>query len=248
MKKIILALVLLLSVLLSGCYINVGGYYRYSKSGKYSTLDKPVSGNVTKLEIDWLNGDIEIVNGDMLSISEEFNSQDVRDEHRLRYWLDGTVLHIKFVESGAVRYENLSKDLKIIIPSDLTELDVDTVSADITVSGITAREFDSDTVSGRIDLINVNIKRINIDSVSGGADMSFGNSYPDKIDFDSVSGNLELTLDKDASFTAKLDSVSGRLRSDISVSVQRNKYIAGNGSGLNIDFDSVSGDLVIKVE
>ncbi len=248
MKRICISLILAAALLLSGCAIR-SNLYIYSNSSKYSTLDKPVSGNVTKLDIDWIGGSVEIIKGDSFSVSEEADAGDYNDEYRLRYWMDGTTLRIKFAVSGAnLSNIDLSKSLTVVIPSELSEIDIDAVSADIGITGVTSRDVDIDVVSGDIDSQNASFKYVSVHSVSGRADLSFAEEPPKSIDFDSVSGDLTLYLKDGVAFEAKMSSVSGDFNSDFNVNVQKNRYIYGEGRELEIDFDSVSGDLSVRKE
>ena len=139
----------------------------------------------------------------------------------------------------------MKKSLKIVVPYDLDKIKIDSVSAQVAVEGITADDVDIRTVSGAVVLSDVNAHSIDIDTVSGNVSVKPGTGTRE-IDANTVSGSVVAVLNENSSFTAKFNSVSGRFSSEIPTAVNGNYYIAGDGSAIEIDCNTVSGSFVIK--
>lgn len=226
--------------MLSGCYVRwIDNGYSYGSARKYTALtdgSTVITDRITELDIDWIGGSVTISEGDRLTVTEEHDPDYDDDKYRLHYWVDGGTLHIKYFKSGVKHTDNINKDLAITVPEDLTEIDLDVVSADVDIKGVTVKEIDCDSVSGNLELKDTEVRDINYDSVSGDIVATFSNYTPYEIDIDTVSGNADIALPDSASVRTKFNSVSGKYKSDISA-----------GNGVEIDFDSVSGDLEITV-
>ena len=139
----------------------------------------------------------------------------------------------------------MKKSLKIVVPYDLDKIDIDSVSAQVAVEGITADDVDIKTVSGAADLSDVTAHSIDIDTVSGNVSVKPGTGTGE-IDANTVSGSVVAVLNENSSFTAKFNSVSGRFSSEIPTAVNGKYYIAGDGSTIEIDCNTVSGSFAIK--
>ncbi len=229
-----------MSLLLSGCHIRwVDNGYRYGNARKYTVLTEgstAIDKRITELDISWIGGSVTISKGDRLTVTEERDPDYDDDKYLLHYWVDGKTLHIKYFESGVKDKVNISKDLVITVPEDLTEIDLDVVSADVDISGVTVKELDCNSVSGNLELNEAEVRDINFDSVSGDITATFSRHAPYELDVDTVSGNGDIALPEGSSVRTKFESVSGTYKSDIKA-----------GNGVEIDFDSVSGDLEITV-
>ena len=92
---------------------------------------------------------------------------------------------------------------------------------------------------------DVNAHSIDIDTVSGNVSAKPGTGTRE-IDANTVSGSVVAVLNENSSFTAKFNSVSGRFSSEIPTAVNGKYYIAGDGSAIEIDCNTVSGSFVIK--
>src|SRR5690606_32587454 len=110
--------------------------------------------------------------------------------------------------------------LDVKVPRE-AELEIDTVSADVTVSGTAGRRLDAETVNDKLHIAS-DAREVSIDSVSGEIDLGGGAQRVDletvsgdirvrgvggNLELESVSGNIDVEADPLAEFTA--DSVSG---------------------------------------
>lgn len=215
----------------------------------------PVNG-ITDISIDWISNDIhvEYYDGETISISEPEQSNP---DYSLRYRVEANELKIKFFKSGLKSKTNntKNKELTVRLPKslNLSELDIEGVSANVNIEGINAREINIETVSGNLNATG-NFVDIDRDSVSGNSNITTTN-VPTKVDSDTVSGDFSITVPESISgFTAKTTTVSGSFNHkgfDNLTSVTTDKkgrngvFTYGDGS-TEMDFDSVSGDFRIN--
>lgn len=232
---------------------NVFVYEDYDNERLYSvgSAEIPVDG-ITEIEVDWISCDvhIEYYDGETISIQEPEQSNP---DYGLRYRVDANKLKIKFCKSGIKNKHPNDKKLTVRLPEglNLTELDISSISSNVNVNGITAREINFETVSGNITA-NGNFIDIDTDSVSGNSDI-ITYTAPVEVDSDTVSGDFTITVPDDiGGFTVKTSTVSGTFNKsgfdNITSVTDKNgrngTFTYGNGS-IEIDFNSVSGDFEI---
>lgn len=115
--------------------------------------------------------------------------------------------------------------LDIKVPRD-AELGIDTVSANVTVSGTAGSALNADTVSGKLRIVS-DAREVAIDSVSGAIDLS---GKAQHADLETVSGDIRA---RGLGGTLELESVSGN------IDVEAGEF---NTFGA----DSVSGDINLR--
>lgn len=272
---LILALTVTLFVrpsLLSGININFPSMasLTYSNSENYS-IGKASVKDINSIEIEWINGQVNIVasdnNNSEVSFSEESNSV-LNDENSLRWFNDNGILRIKFCKSGISLKNNVNKTLNVILPAgvEYDEIEIDTVSADISISNVsvnklelesisgdiftdstTAKEADASTTSGTAEFTDFECNKLGFESVSGNITIEFANTAkPSTVEVETVSGDATIKLPEELGFTAEIDSVSGDFSSDLEIKTQsKNHFIRGSGE-VRIDISTVSGDLRIE--
>lgn len=223
---------------------------------------------ITQLSVDWINGNVTVqyYDGDTIAFSEP---EQEKTDYQLRWLVVGNELKIKFCKSGLNQLKNnnfRNKELTIYLPIGFSfnEMDIDTVSANIDIKGITADTLDLDAVSGNIT-VSGEFTEINADCVSGNiiADGTFTNlsadtvsgygdvtalNKPNKMKLDTVSGFFKVTVPEDISgFTVNYDTVSGNASvNDFEIKMpEKHMIVYGDGSA-RIDFDSVSGNIEIR--
>ena len=138
----------------------------------------------------------------------------------------------------------VSKDLKLVIPSTLEELEIETVSANVDMDpGIVLEELEVEGVSAHIDATELSAEKIKLETVSGNMTLSLA-SAAEKINANTVSGELTIYVSEDIGFTAETESVSGDTNINMSVTNHADKMIHGDGE-MEIELNSVSGNLNI---
>ncbi len=140
-----------------------------------------------------------------------------------------------------------SSTLDVRVPKGAS-LDVDVVSAPLSIDGIDGGKIKANTVSGKVR-VNARTPSANIDSVSGNIELA---GSAGTLAAQTVSGDI---LAPSVSDEAQLQTVSGRIRvsggpwrklsmSTVSGDVQISGGIAASGS---FDLDSMSGDVQLQI-
>ena len=183
---------------------------------------------VREIEVDWLGGSVMVVLTDDDSLSfAEMAYQDMPEEQRLSYALDGDTLKIDFCRSGHLLSSSPEKQLVLSIPRGLTleKFEADTTAAAVNVTGLHTQTVDISTVSGGVDLA-AEAYEIDI-STTGGCAAVDADFY--QLDFSTVSGSLTLTMQRAAEVDA--ETVSG----GVTIHLPPSSY------GFALDFETVSG-------
>ena len=199
-----------------------------SATGYISETFSVEPARVREIEVDWLGGSVMVVltDDDRLSFAE-MAYQDVPEEQRLSYALDGDTLKIDFCRSGHLLSSSPEKQLVLSIPRGLTleKFEADTTAAAVNVTGLHTQTVDISTVSGGVDLA-AEAYEIDI-STTGGCAAVDADFY--QLDFSTVSGSLTLTMQRAAEVDA--ETVSG------GVTI----HLPPSGYGFALDFETVSG-------
>ena len=196
MKTILVILaVILLLLSLAGCgLLNRSGFI-YANADKYTVGGGELTADIENIDVDWIAGKVELTadKGSSVRFSETA-SRAVSNAETMRYWLDGATLHIKYYKSGLVDPINLSKTLTLSLPEGLTlsDLTVNTVSADALITDTAAQNIRIDTVSGRIDAAGITADVVKLDTVSGRVEVTL-QGQTDTLSASSVSGAIALS-------------------------------------------------------
>lgn len=204
-----------------GSLVEFGSYFENNSS--YTEIDTSAEFDadiIHSLDIDWINGNvnIEYYDGDTIYIEENSGSKS----RPMCYKIDGGTLKIDEYRNKS-KIIDISKDLTVKLPLDFKadEIEVSVVAANVSASSLNTGKLDFETVSGN-------------------GDFEFAVS-PREIDTESVSGGVKITLPSDVSgYSASWNTVSG----SFSAKDFDNSKHFGDGSVL-IDGESVSGNLVI---
>lgn len=250
-KKVAFCLAIVMCCLaMTGCSVvkSVGNGLTnldYDFADKYSVGGGIISEAVDCIDLNWISGNIKIVTDDVddITISEKCDSSN--EEFKLRYLVVDGTLRIQFAKSGKWNFNNIKKELKIVLPKDLKlkKFELDMVSSTCELDGIKANDIKIDGVSGNINMSNSNADIIEFNTVSGALD--YTGTVSTRVKADSVSGDVRLNLPADTGFNAKISAVSGKFDSDFGYIGDKNKYESGDGA-LSIELNAVSGSLRIK--
>lgn len=251
-KKIPCGILIAVLLCLSGCsFVNGSGigkglsYYKYQNASSYSVGDGSADSEISRLEINWISGDVSVVYGDVAQVQfSETAGQQLKDSQRMRYLQDGSSLTIQFMESGKRQVKDLKKSLIITLPQDsaLTELECNLVSADLRTDHITSAKTEVNGVSGEI-LTGGALTELEINTVSG--DIELSALTADNIQIDSVSGGASILFAEPCGYTCRFSSVSGTFSGPGSAAADRGLYTCGDGS-VEINANTVSGSLTVK--
>ena len=223
----------------------------FSFRSSYPFADKYTAGNTSiaadkleEIEIDWISGNIQIepYSGDTIEVEEE-NSASLSEGDRVHSYYENGILRIQFQKSRRFSFHSITqnKALLLRIPekfssTPLNKVEIDNVSADISVDGMQIKEFSADTVSGDVNVKGA-VENFETESVSGNSTLT-STVTPREIDSDTVSGDTTITVPADSQFSIDYDSVSGELNNAFPTK-------SDNNSG-KWRFDTVSGDVTIN--
>lgn len=224
--------------------------YRYDESGYTVGEGSIVADAITGIDIDWLDGEVEIVACDdtFASVSEH-TDETLPESAKVRWRVseDGT-LSIKYRKSSwffGFGSSNREKKLTLRIPKrffdGINEIRVDAVSSRVTVVDLRAGRLDCETVSGEITVKNCEFAQLVAETNSGKIDMTVP-VPPEVLEVSTESGDIVLRLSKDASFTLEWETDSGNLAYDLPVTKSGDRYLLGDGDN-RFDVESDSGDL-----
>ncbi len=243
-----LTAIILTSLLLTGIVAR-GRFRLFFGGGSDDYTYGPATLNaaqIDEVEVEWVSGDITITESENDTISfDETSNKALKHDEQLGYRIDGRKLIIVQTDQNYWFGSAPSKDLQLSLPSMLYKLNLETVSADVTMTGdFTIHEVDMESLSARLDIAELSCNEISLESVSGRMDLTVGKTVPKQIDVSAVSANITIYWPEDEGFTAEMEAVSGDTTSDFSTTSHNGRIVYGNGA-CEIECESVSGDLDI---
>lgn len=212
--------VLSLSALCACTYgngITIHGGLNYDNAESYSTGNFTYdSSTVTRVEIEWVMGDINLVQGSESTLSVSESGENLSNEQKMHYLISGNTLKIKFWKS---RYSDKNvkekdKNLTVEVP-DGAELYVATVSGKIKSNYLLASSVKVESVSAEVNLVVVDCNDIDVESVSGNVKIGLcGNGAT--VNFETVSGSYSSPFGGkvigDGKIKVDVKTVSGSLK------------------------------------
>ncbi len=164
------AVILLIAVAVTLKGIFSGSLFGYANADKYTAGEAEISGTVRNLEIDWLNGKVTLAyhGGHTIGLHEA-SPKPISEDMKLRWWLDGDTLRVRFAKSGFRLTWTQEKELTVSLPEGIAFHDV-TVRA--TSGTLNLPEVKTDTLSLEVTsgdiLAGTQAKKISASSTSGG--------------------------------------------------------------------------------
>ncbi len=253
-----------------GLHLSLGGYvYRDADSYRVGSAELDASTLITSVDIDWLEGDIRIVPGDVDHVIIEEDYSGGEEDWRCRWKVDGGKLTVKYRNSywlfgltQSMPEKTLTitfpqsmlesmKDVRVnAVESDITytgnarKLSLDVVEGDVAIAG-SVDELEWDGVEGRINFRGA-LGHADIDGVENTLEMYL--TAAKSLDVDGVESNVTLYLAETITgFAVERDSVGGTVRTDDFDGVsERGDYDCYWGDGsVRIDLDGVSTTLTV---
>ena len=206
--------------------------YRYDEKGYEIGSGSILSDNVTRIDVDWIDGEVQIVTCEdrYLSLTESAD-EDLPESAELRWRVDenGT-LSVKYRKSSwffGIGTSNRNKTLILRVPErllpQLESVSVDVNTSDVTVSGLCASSFSFASKSGNLETAYCDFQQMSMETQGG---------------------RLVLGMPSDAAFVLDWESKGGKLASDYAYQNEGNRYTVGEG-GIQITAKSRSGDLFL---
>lgn len=221
----------------------------YPDADKYAVGNTTVTKPVNNLFVDWTSGEVHIEyhDGTGVTVSETAN-RELSEDDKLRWWLDGDTLRIRFAKPGFRISVNLDKKLTVSLPRDtvLRSADIGTTSGDILIPDLAADDVRLTSTSGNIDAVTTtpklyarstsgdvkvrqgsDITTVDLGSTSGSISCILGGSVK-KLEANSTSGSVSLNVAGTAE-EIKAGSTSGSVYPDLA-SVNKAEFGSTSGS------------------
>ncbi|MGI5971256.1 MAG: DUF4097 family beta strand repeat-containing protein [Oscillospiraceae bacterium] len=228
------------------------GRYSYEDSGKYTAGNAELNASgLDSIDIDWVSGGVNITpyEGDTLKISESSNGH-ISAEEQLRWYYNGESLVIKFCAPRTkLSLGTLEKELTVFVPEtiarDLENVNVNSVSAYVKLSGLECGSIRAETVSGESSFAGLNAAGLQSSTVSGSIKLK--DAVIQNIMLESVSGGID--SENLSAGSVKAISNSGRIRIGGSVGSFKAETTSGRiilDSTIcpkSIDAETVSGSI-----
>ena len=184
----------------------------YPDGDKYTAGDVKIPGPVENLNVDWTEGTVNVVyySGSEIIVSET-SPKSLREEDRLRWWMDGTTLRIRYAKSGIrLSSGSLHKALTVSLPEGtvLKTADISATSADLEIARLAAEAVILHTTSGDIKASTAASERLETASTSGSVSLSQEGDLS-QVNLSSTSGSISCTLDAVKEFRG--ESTSGSI-------------------------------------
>lgn len=269
----IVAFSLLLVVLASCIFAYYLGFnalaFEGHESGTLSSAGNVSAQEINDITIEWVSGSITVERADVDSITFA-ETAGLKEDDRMIWKQSGDKLTIQFSKPKNLLFfsfgntANVSKDLVIQVPQDwiCDELDIESVSAQIDVSGIQASDIDLENVSGECTFTDCVTDTLSSETVSGSVEFTgqlnsldlnsvsadctaYITNAPREVQLECVSGDLTLYLPEGCGFTVSHDALSGDFNSEYSTISSGGDYIYGDGS-CRISAEGVSGNIAIR--
>lgn len=213
--------------------------YRYDESGYRVGSGTIPAQNITAIDVDWIDGNVQIVLCDDSYPSVTESAKTELTEDSLLRWSvseDGKCLSVKYRKSSWFfgSSENKNKDLILRVPrrlmQSLESLNVNTVSSNVTVTDVTVKQMNVKSQTGEIR-INCKIS-------------------PEKLNVEGESGRIKLTLPYKTGFTLAFESEKGTATVDFPCQRENGYYIyrVENAPSADITVKSKKGDLIVTYE
>ena len=258
-KQIALGILGLMSLSLASCGTHMS---TYRDADKYVAGNCTYESEITTLDIDWVSGDlilVEDITATEVKIEEKTNVSE--EKGLVHTYLNDGVLKVKFAASGYwFNKPFIEKSLTITYRPGLDKINIDLTSGNLSANGLTAKkvgidmtsgsavveaviadDVDVDVTSGSIELKSATAKNMFTDMTSGTVKVNYVSI--EKSSFDLTSGKIKMTLPLDGG-TVKVSKTSGSVYTNRECQIAGDTYKFGSGSA-NIKVSMTSGTLTI---
>lgn len=207
--------------------------YRYDDSGYQIGEGTVPYDTITCIEVDWMDGIVQIVSCEdrYISLTEQFDTV-LSDAKRVHWQVtaDGTVLSVKYCSSSWILGGGDDKNITLRIPSalfaQLEQITVVSDSADVYLKNTSANALTVSTEHGSVRVVDCDFAVLRW--TAGQGDLSYESERcPSDVQLNWKNGNVSLALPSEASFTLFWN---GELVSDLPLASEDSRYRCGDGS------------------
>ena len=154
--------------------------------------------------------------------------------------------------SNLVRAKSVSGDVEVRRARSEDNIEIASVSGEVTVTDVEAEELDVSSVSGDVLMDDVASEEGEFDSVSGNIHYTGRIMGGGRYEFKSHSGDIIITIGDDVGFEIEANTFSGEIESDFEMRVssggrhgQSISAVIGDGSAM-IEATTFSGDVMLR--
>ena len=221
------------------------GTYRATRS---FTLDTPVTAESVDLEVDSVNGGIDVYSwtGDYVKFDIEVRARGDttaeaeanldKFEHSLEDSVMGTTQRISLnFPITSSEWSKYAVTVEAYVPEDVAdEISLQTTNGAITVQGLSLRDLFIDTTNGAVSLMNVESSTIHVETTNGAIT---GTVTATSTSFDTTNGKIEITLEP-ASGEHRFSTTNGSI--DLSLPT-------GADIGYSVELDTSVGSIDVNL-
>ena len=214
---------------------------------------------VTKLDLSWYAGAVEIQTGTGGHITLTESAKQTLDSDEKMCWkLEMGRLSVAAGQKRAGVWDPPEKTLIVTVPTGWVadELNCDLLSASLLAEGVRAKKLSADTMSGAVTLSDVEAGRISVDTASGDVALHLL-SEDCKVEINSASGDVSLALATVVrTQRVTIDTMSGDVRLRLPGPVDLDfdtlsgkitgEYSVSHNEGPIITVNTASGDLIFE--
>ncbi len=237
-----MALIVPSTLCLTGCsfgLINTFSY-QYENGDKYTAGDREIDDKITKINIDYLSGEVKVrgTDTDNIKVDETANT-DLDSDHQVHTWVDGDTLYVRYcVSTKSINFNKIEKSLEITIPEaqELDDFIIEVSSGDIDMYGFATDSLYSYASSGNMN-IDCSAKAIELKSSSGNVSLA-QNGNSDSLKVKASSGKVVIIQNGDCR-SFDIDSSSGNITIEQQGTVDQAKIHSSSG-GVNAVMGTVN--------
>lgn len=148
--------------------------------------------------------------------------------------------------------KSVSGDVRVTDARSRRDAEISSVSGDVTIRGVEARELTISSVSGDVEIVDGSCERASMKSVSGDLRYQGRLSSGGRYEFNSHSGEVTLLIPEDVGFELEASTFSGDIDTEFEMQVQsvgrrrqNLRGVVGDGSAI-IEAKTFSGDVRLR--
>ena len=216
-----MALIVPSALCLTGCQFGLFNSfnYKYDNGDKYTAGDRDISEKVTKVNIDYISGNVKVKGTDADTVFiRETSNKAIDDDHKVHTWVDDGTLYVRYCAStNMINFTGIEKELEITLPGsqELDDFIIDISSGNTDISGITTDSLNSHASSGNVNIdcsaevIELKVSSGNIDLKQTGDNQSVNvKSSSGKVNFTQVGTSNSVSIDSSSGgVTANVDRI-----------------------------------------
>lgn len=217
---------------------------------EYSVGDADIAvGSIKEIDINWHNGDVNIMeyDGDRIKF-EEISESVLRSDDRLRYLSKNGKLIIRYAKDneGSLTDDDLYKELNIYIPKSkkslINEIKLNTINSNSKIVVNNIENLRLDSVNGNTEVVG-SYKGLELSSTSGNIDLNM-NNCPNYMSVNAVNGNIDLDMPENDGFEVEYDIKNGNFVCEFPVTSKGN-YAIYKKAKSDLNLFTVNGDINI---